>query len=375
MVEDLVAAVEELVELDPARLADGETVVALHRTLARVEAVTARATAAWDAERGWAADGAKSGAAWLAWRTRLPQGTAKRMLRLGRAMRQLPHAAAAWLAGEIAGAHVSRLAAARNERTAEAMERDEAMLVEEARKLRFSAFQRVVAYWEQHADPDGAERDAQRLVDGRRCDVSATFQGAVVGDFVLDPIGGAIVTSELQRIEDVFFKADWAEAKERLGRDPLVVELARTPKQRRADALVEMAVRSRTAPEGGRRPAPLFSVLVGYETFAGRICELANGTVVTPGSLVPYLSEAEVERVVFDGPSRVIDVGETRRFFTGGTRRSVEVRDQACFHDTCEERDHLQVDHIVPASEGGPTTQANGRLACGFHNRQRHRRP
>lgn len=47
MVEDLVAAVEELVELDPARLADGETVVALHRTLAQVEAVTARATAVW----------------------------------------------------------------------------------------------------------------------------------------------------------------------------------------------------------------------------------------------------------------------------------------------------------------------------------------
>ena len=48
----------------------------------------------------------------------------------------------------------------------------------------------------------------------------------------------------------------------------------------RADALVEMAIRSRTVPADGRRPEPLFSVFVGFETFAGRICELANGTVV-----------------------------------------------------------------------------------------------
>ncbi len=42
-------------------------------------------------------------------------------------------------------------------------------------------------------------------------------------------------------------------------------ELARTSGQRRADALVEMATRSRTAPAEGIRPAPLFSVFVSYE--------------------------------------------------------------------------------------------------------------
>ncbi|MGI9034247.1 MAG: hypothetical protein ACR2HY_11375 [Acidimicrobiales bacterium] len=61
---------------------------------------------------------------------------------------------------------------------------------------------------------------------------------------------------------------------------------------------------------------------MGYETFAGRICELAGGAVVSPGRVVPWLDEGWVEGVVFDGPSRVIDVGVRRRIFFGAARRA-----------------------------------------------------
>jgi hypothetical protein len=155
-----------------------------------------------------------------------------------------------------------------------------------------------------------------------------------------------------------------------------VVDLPRTPAQRRADALVEMAIRSATAPADGRRPEPLFTVVVGWETFNGRICQLANGTVVAPGALIPWLKAAWIERIVFGSPSRVIDVGVTRRLFTGATRRALEVRDQECFHPLCDEPSgQCQGDHIVPHAADGPTTQDNGRMACGFHNRDRNQRP
>ena len=49
-------------------------------------------------------------------------------------------------------------------------------------------------------------------------------------------------------------EADKAEATERLGRRPLASELLRTPAQRRADALVEMAVRSASVPPGAKKP-------------------------------------------------------------------------------------------------------------------------
>jgi len=115
---------------------------------------------------------------------------------------------------------------------------------------------------------------------------------------------------------------------------------------------------------------------VGYESFAGRICELADATVVTPGALVDWLDQAWIERVVFDGPSRVIDVGVARRLFSGATRTAVAVRDRQCFHAYCDiPADRCQLDHIQPWAAGGATDQGNGRLACGFHNRGRHRRP
>jgi hypothetical protein len=99
----------------------------------------------------------------------------------------------------------------------------------------------------------------------------------------------------------------------------VLADLARHPAQRRNDALVEMARRAGAVPENTRLPEPLFTVVIDLASLK-RTCELWNGTVVTPGQLVRYLDHAWVERLVYDGPSRVIDVGVRRRFFTGATR-------------------------------------------------------
>ena len=63
------------------------------------------------------------------------------------------------------------------------------------------------------------------------------------------------------------------------------------------------------------------------------------------------------------------------RLFTGGTRRAIELRDRICTHPYCyEPAENCQADHIEPYAVGGPTTQENGRLLCGFHNRLRNQR-
>ncbi len=212
------------------------------------------------------------------------------------------------------------------------------MLVGQASSLRYEHFTRVLAYWCQHVDPDGAEDDAEAKRSSRRVHLSQGFGGLWFLDGVLDPLSGAIVSDALRRIADELFEADWAEARARRGEAATVADLTRSAAQRRHDALVEMARRAGSAPEGGRRPEPLFTVLVGYETFHGRICQLADATVVSPGSLVPWLDQAWLERVVFDPASRVIDVGVSRRLFTGATRRAVQVRDQECFHPCATSR-------------------------------------
>ena len=193
----------------------------------------------------------------------------------------------------------------------------------------------------------------------------------MAGQINLDPIGGAIFSEEHRRLEVEMFDADWAAAKARLGREPKVDELGRTPAQRRADALVEMAVRSKSTPADARRPEPMFTVLVDYPTLRGRICQLASGGVLSPGSLVPWLDVATFERIVF-APGQRVECSVTSRFFTGATRRAIEVRDQSCTHEFCEvPADRCQIDHIVPYAQGGLTTQENGQVQCGFHNRLR----
>ena len=133
-----------------------------------------------------------------------------------------------------------------------------------------------------------------------------------------------------------------------------------------------LAERAGAVPPGARAPRPLFTVVVGAGAMA-RVCELARSRLaVAPGALVPWLAEAHVQRVVFDGDDRPVGVGPTRRFFSGADRRAVEVRDGECFHPTCSvPAEDCEVDHVVPYALGGPTTPDNGRLACGFHNRSR----
>lgn len=373
VVEDLAAAIDGLVDADPAELAQGDTIMALQRQFARLDAVYSRTAATFDSSGGWIRDGANGAAAWISGMCHLPPEDARRRIRNGRVLAELTLVSEAWFAGDIDAAHVHALGRACTARRADAMARDEALLVEYAKTLHHTNFRKAVAYWIQVNDPDRAESDSADLVERRSAHVSSTLDGMVRGDFTLDPIRGAIVDETLREIYDQFFKADWAEAKARLGREPTLDELGRTPAQRRADALVEMAIRARTAPKGGKRPRPLFSVYVDYDSAMKRLCELANGTVIAPGALLPWLTEAELERVVFDGKRRVIDLGRRRRLFRGATRRAVQLRDRQCYHPLCDRpAERCQIDHVTPHSHGGETTTTNGEPACAFHNRWRY---
>jgi hypothetical protein len=376
MVAELTGVIDQLVATEATALGEGDTVLDLIRQLSRLEAVVAGAVTAFDASGAYGLDGAKTAVAWISTKSGLPRPAVKKLARRGKGAACLGRFAQAWAQGSLSGDYLDVVLSVRRPTSEAALARDEALLVKKAQELRFEDFCRVVAYWDQLADPDGTEAAAQERRLRRDVYLTPSVSGMYLGQMTLDAISGAIVSGELGRLEDEFFCADWERARTELGRDPKAGDLWRTPAQRRADALVEMATRSAGAGEGARRPAPLFSVLVGWETLAGRVLELANGVVLTPGALVPWLEEADFERAVF-GPERRVEVSATARFFTGGLRRAIELRDRQCQHAFCDVRaEYCQCDHIVPYGEGGPTTQENGRMLCGFHNRQRnHERP
>jgi hypothetical protein len=366
-------AIDELVDTDPALLSDAATVLELERLLIRVDAVTSLAVAEFTETPQWGQgmhiDGAHGTVNWIISRAKLPPAVVRRQLRLGRAAQHLPVLSESWLGGKVGAAQVDAVERVRRFETEDSLQRDEPVLCDQAETLIYNHFCRAVHYWEQHADPNGAERGAESQRSRRDAFLSKSFDGMWLGKMTLEPVSGAIVSGELERIEQEMFEADWAKAKATLGYEPTTAHLCRQFSERRADALVEMATRSATCPRDGRRPDPLFTVLVDFPTLHGRLCELAQGAAVTPGSLVPWIDQAYIERAVFGLGARV-EVSERARFFTGATRRALEVRDRGCTHPMCDESvDRCQADHIQSFSEGGLTVQENGRLLCGFHNR------
>jgi hypothetical protein len=373
-IDQLTGVMDWLADNHPSIYSDPATIKGLERQMWRGQCATSRAVAEFDQWGAWAADGATTATAWIDTVCHLPKKEARAQLRRGQALATLPVAAEAWKNGDIGPAHLDALVKVKRPVTEEALARDEAILVDAAKDMKFASFCNVVDYWEQHADQDGTE-EAALARSARRDAYLVPSAGGYLGKMNFDALEGAIVAKELKRLEAELFEADWARAKEELGRDPRGDELGRTPAQRRADAMVEMAVRSASTPAGARPPEPLFCVLVGFETLAERICQLEQGPVVTPGSLLSWLDRATFERIVFS-PGNRIECSKTDRFFTGATRRAIEVRDRQCQHEFCDlSAEKCQIDHIVPYSQGGLTTQENGQVLCGRHNRMRYERP
>lgn len=406
-VADLHGSVDALLELDLG-LVDDEAlhadVVGIGRELARLSVVFASHLREWEQRGIFERDGSRSAAHRLA--RELKSSVADRKVDMARARRigGLPITSQAVLEGRLSLDHLDLLASVNTPERRALFDRDEAVLVEQCERLPYFLGRKVVRHWANRAD---AELEAERAAacprepetsSNDRCDPSvgpaapddpamsdepsasaetsdpvadddslpnderSRLYASRLMDDVLDlrgmlgPIDGTIVETELNRLAELIRLAD-----KKAG-------ITRTAAERRAAALVQMAQRSATAPENGRRPRPLFSVILGDQSFRD-VCELSNGIPVTPKQLAPYLTSSMLESLLFDGPKTVLTVS-SRRLFTGALRRAIQVRDRHCQHPSeCPvAAEDCHIDHIVPASRGGPTSQFNGRAECDPHN-------
>ena len=375
-VQALDRVTDDLASLDVASMDARDAAAALvelRRVRARLAAVETRLVEAVDTGRPWATDGYLRTANWLAASDSSSLDDARADVRLARRLWSMPATAAALAAGDITAAHADKLASLNGPVTAAAFADAEEFLVGQARSMRWRDFVKACNYWRRLArvddpDPDEADRDHRHVTLHRGLRGTGLLEGE------LTATARATVGGELERIEAELFAADWAAAKEVHGEATTVADLARTPRQRRHDALVEMAVRSATAPAGGKRPQPRLSILVGYDAFK-QVCELADGTLISPASAASLLDDAVIERIVLDGASRVLDIGHARSF-TGAARRAVEIVERHCSGPGCEvPADRCEIDHIWRYADGGPTRPDNGQTRCGPHNRQRENPP
>ncbi|MGH9212369.1 MAG: DUF222 domain-containing protein [Acidimicrobiales bacterium] len=353
----------------------GDALVASQRLRSKLAAVEASLVGCFDAARSYRAEGSRSTATWLAARTNTPRQTIQAVVRLARRLRAMPATRAALGDGRLAPERaeiLARQAGSPRKPVADAFAADEDELVESAVGKGFGDFCRHVGYWRDRVDPDGGEHDADKLHDQRRVHLSQSFEGQWFLDGLLEPVAGEEVHEALRRIYEDLHRADRRAAESIHGEGCAEDLLARTPPQRRADALVELARRAMASPAGGRQPRPLVSVLVGYESFWGPVREMFNRTVLSAGQIARLLTDADIERVVFAPASRNIsDLGRRTRLFTAAQRRVVEIRDRTCGEDGCDiPAEQCDMNHW-PAewARGGETNLDNARADCPLHNR------
>lgn len=362
-VDALVSAVFGVVDLDPR--AQGWSAGKVHRALMSVLRCRGQLDAAifalvdvWDGNNVWAEDGSLSAGARLAREVKQRKATGDRTMVRARALRTMPLTRSGLADGVLSVDHVDLLAGANSVARRELFGECESQLVEYCTELSFFHAAKAIRYWMLRADAVlGLDDGVDPGYVGREASWGRGIDDQVHVRAILDAVGGAIFVAAWEAIEHDLYLAD----KKSGG--------TRTDDQRRADALVEMARRAAATGAGGKQPRPLISVVVGDHSFR-RLCELSDGTVVSPAALVPYVDTAMVETVLMEGRFTGVAVS-TQRTFTGVLRRVIEVRDLHCQHPSGCERpmSKCDVDHITPHSQGGVTSQDDGHLECRPHNR------
>ena len=108
----------------------------------------------------------------------------------------------------------------------------------------------------------------------------------------------------------------------------------------------------------------------------GTPAELDDGTPLPLSALARLACDAEFTRIVFGPDGEPLDVGRTRRTFTGAQRRAVIARDRCCQYPGCGAPPMLGEVHHVRwwVRDRGPTAVDNGILLCAYHHRTIHQR-
>ncbi len=284
----------------------------------------------------------------------------------------MPATGRALAAGDITVAHARRLAVLCAPDTAAAFAEAEEFLVGQARSMRWPDFTKACGYWLRHArtdrdpDPDKTDHDHRKvsLHDGLR------GTGLLTGE--LTPTAKIAFGDELDRLERQLFDADWTAAKAVRG-DAVTVEHLPVPTR---NVATTPSSRWPTAPPPPATASAPARCSACWRRDASATCSSwSTAPSSLPATTADLLDDAVIERIVFDGPSRVLDLGH-QRSFVGAARRAVEVVHRTCTGKGCTIRaDRCEIDHTLPYIHDGPTVPDNGEPKCRPHHRQRQRAP
>ncbi len=361
MTSDLVGklrdAVDELAAAKIVGCSQREDVAALWCELARLDAQFTRRVGEFDRAVEWAADGARSASGWLVAKCRAASGEAHHRVKVARQIAAMPVAWAAWEAGAISSRHVDALTRVRHAADAdEYFAVFEPALVQVAREGRPEDVASSGQQWrdalDSHLDRDGANGRDAKARERRGLDFSKSLDGVGFLKGTLDVEDTDIVDTALRRVYD----------QQHVEGDP------RSPRQQRADALVELCRQSLDRQgRGANRPHVI--VTVDAETLAGEAvgrCETLSGYRISPETVRRLACDAIMQRIVVNAAGVSLEMGRAERTFTPDQYRAIMVRDGGCRFPGCDQGpERCEAHHaMVHWEDGGLTDVANGLGVC-----------
>ncbi|MEO8743684.1 MAG: DUF222 domain-containing protein [Candidatus Dormiibacterota bacterium] len=299
---------------------------------------------------------------WVSHSCGMSRNSVSDRLCVGKQLESLPKIAAALGSGEISYQSASALCHLREQLSED--RRDlfvEGEMLEHARRQSVYELRALCRVAHHVADPDGFYRESEGNFTHRRLHISQMADGMHLIDGVLDSVGGAALKTAIDSLA------------KKLGPDD-----DRTPRQRRADCLLELvnhAMDKGTLPRrtGVRPHLKVTTTLEGLKDHFGvPPAEVENTIAVSIKTMQRLACDCTMSRVLL-ADSIVIDVGRATRTISPPMRRGLHARDGRCMGPGCERPVSMTSGHHIEFwARGGPNKLPNLLSLCYFHHRLVH---
>jgi hypothetical protein len=303
----------------------------------------------------------QSACSWVASECQMSKSAAADRLCVGEELRHLPRIAEALSSGEIgyqAAAVICHLSQQVGEKREYIEEED---WIGFARRFAIKELRYLSSEARIRWDCEGFERESEESFERRSLDLSETQGGMFRLDGWLDPAGGAALKTAIDALAR-----------------PLGGDEGRSPRQRRADALVEMAHHALDQGTLPRRHGmrPHLSVNTTIEGLKGELgaaaSTLQNGMPISRQTVQRLACDASLHRVL-KADSLVVDVGRAWRSAQPAQWRALRARYRSCAWPGCDRPlGWTHAHHLEFWARGGATDLPKLLPLCFHHHRLVH---
>jgi hypothetical protein len=288
-----------------------------------------------------------------------PNAAADRLC-VGEQLESMPKVAEALSSGEIGYQAASVICHLQKHVSELEVRIDEEMWIDNARRFSIRDLSGTAASTWHAVNPEGFCLDVEENFERRQLFISETA-GMYRVDGWLDPEAGAALKSAIEALAK-----------------PLGADDARTPRQRRADALTELTYHAMEAGTMPRRNGvrPHINVNTTIEGLKGELgaaaSELQNGMAISSKTVQRLACDGTLGRIL-KADTVVVDVGRATRAVSPAQWRALKARHRTCAAPGCDRPiNWTSPHHIEFWSHGGKSNLPNLLPLCYFHHRLVH---